>query len=745
MAELLEIAKKPAGDGMPIGHFQTPKIAASQVTVSPGGVEEAAFDDNAMATIIWEDFQRDSTWLEQESWLSNWQYTQYWYQSPNFDRDWQKAGTTARISRFNIAKNTNTMKTQIRRGIFAGQSPFLLEAQGKMAEDEDSETYIDAWTELMNVLDQRADFEYQLGLLIHTQCLQGTGIGVPGWEEKTVMKYGRKPRVQPVQIAQPVGPPVTVHTWESDDWEDDDREETESWPYFEYRKLGMTMWDESCDTPNRPDKSAKHRIDTSYVTMRDLQQMRRLECYDNIPDDDELLRYFLEDSDSDGESPTNTALQMSQTMSGLTGASGEWKNVSSNPTLKPVLKLAYWTPERVGELLCFKGRKLIIRNQKHRMGDYVMGMTANWWDIDGTLYGIGIGRLNVGDQRMEQGMLNEVLKMIAYWTNAPLLYNSAEGNEPTQNVVMGLGTMWGLNAGPGTDIRKVIGYAEKPPIPKESWEVMDKALHGGEDLVGANSSAMQGNISSTQGMSRTAAGVNRSASQSDATVADPIANLEGIIVRWNRFKQHMVRTVMPIGEIRSILSKKFGDAIVQSIDPKKFLDMEFNVKVLAGQKLMAKAAISQLIPFLLQLLQQPQLMEYMHQKGWTINFLAIEKIFLRVSELQGAEDIIVPLSDDEKQQVQQNNPKLQSMKAAAMLEQLRQQGKLAVVGKQGENEVQREVVRASLEHVVGAVPLEQQQPAQPNPAEGPNPLELAEGRLTRNTDMSELSGGVGQE
>lgn len=739
MAELLEIATKPAGDGMPIGNFQTPMIAPSQVTVSPGGVEEPEFDDNAAATIVWEDFQRDSAWLEQEAWLANWQYIQYWYQSPNFDRDWRNAGSTARISRFNIAKNTNTMKTQIRRGIFAGQSPFLLEAEGKMADDTDSETYVDAWTELMNVLDQRADFEYQMGLLIHSQCLQGTGIGVPGWEEKKVKKYSRRPRMQPVSIAMPLGDAVQVPTWESDDWEDVEDEVVESWPFFEFRKLGMTLWDETCDTPNRPEKSAKHRIDVNYVTMQDLQQMRGFECYENIPSDEDLLKFFLDDGDSDGESPSGTAMQMTQTMSGLTGASGEWKNTSSNPTMKPVMKLGYWTPETVWEVLCFKGRKVVIRNEKHKMCDFVMGFTANWWDIDGTLYGMGIGRLNVGDQRMEQGMLNEVLKMIAYWTTAPMAYNTADGNEPTQNVVTGLGTLWGLNAKEGTDIRKVLGYIEKPPIPKESWEVMDKALHGGEDLVGANSSAMQGNITSTQGMSRTAAGVNRSASQSDAQIAGPVSNLEGIIVRWNRFKQHMVRTVMPISEIRAILSKKFGDAIVQSIDPKKFLDMEFNIKVLAGQKLMAKAAISQLIPFLLQLLQQPQLMEYMHQKGWTINFLAIEKIFLRVSELQGAEDIIVPLSDSEKQQVQQNNPKMQSIQAAEMLEKLRQQGKIAEIGEKGKQDVQKEIVKSSLDHVTGELPM------QPNPAEGPNPLEMAEGRLTRNNDISELQSGVGQE
>jgi hypothetical protein len=157
--------------------------------------------------------------------------------------------------------------------------------------------------------------------------------------------------------------------------------------------------------------------------------------------------------------------------------------------------------------------------------------------------------------------------------------------------------------------------------------------------------------------------------------------------------------------------------------------MEFNIKVLAGQKLAAKAAISQLIPFLLQLLQQPQLMEYMHQKGWTINFLAIEKIFLRVSELQGAEDIIVPLTDQEKQQVAQLNPNAQRVQAAALLEKLRGANKQQEIAAKGAQDQKQAVLESALSHVAGEVPLE-------------NEFALAEGRVDRNTDMQELQNGI---
>jgi hypothetical protein len=730
MADLLTIASSPNGDGMPIGNTLTPMIAKTQVTVAPGGVKEPAFDDNAAATIVWADFQRDSAWLEQKAWLAEWQYIDYIYQSPNFEGDWRVSlNGTARVSRFNVAKNSNTMSTQVRRGIFADQIPFLLEATGKLAGDADAQTYLDAATEILTVLDQRADFEYNFGLLIECMALQGTGIGVPRWDEKTVTKKSRKRNTPPVSIDMPVGAPAVVNTWESDDFKVVTEEVMESWPYFEFRDLGWTIWDEKTRTPNRPDLSASHRIDIDYVTLQDLQRMRELDCYKDIPEDDDLVRYFLANPYGDASPGTRTAQNSNIQNTTVLHAGGPETNASANPFEKPMMKLAYWTCERVVEMLVYEGRFKVIRNEAHELGDHALGYTANWWNIKSSLYGLGIGRINAGDQRMNQGVLNEVLKMIAYWTNCPLLYNTADGNAPTQNVVMGLGTMWGINAPPGTDVRKVLAYAEKPTIPAEAWKIMDMALRGGEDEVGANAGAMQGQISSTQGMARTAAGVNRSSSQSDAQVSDPIAHLEGIIVRWNRFKWQQVIDVMPIPEIRAILSRKFSQAIVDSIDPEKLTNIEFDIMVLAGQKLAAKAAIAQLIPFLLQLLQQPQLMEYMHQKGWTINFLAIEKIFLRVSELQGAEDIIVPLTDQEKQQVAQLNPNAQRVQAAALLEKLRGANKQQEIAAKGAQDQKQAVLESALSHVAGEVPLE-------------NEFALAEGRVDRNTDMQELQNGI---
>ena len=101
-----------------------------------------------------------------------------------------------------------------------------------------------------------------------------------------------------------------------------------------------------------------------------------------------------------------------------------------------------------------------------------------------------------------------MLKMIGMWFNTPLMIPRGM-TTPTQNVVAGLGTFWQVDA-PGGDVTKAARYAEKPIIPPDAWRVLDMALHGGEDVVGANSTTMQGNLGGPGSSAmRTAAGVNR--------------------------------------------------------------------------------------------------------------------------------------------------------------------------------------------------------------------------------------------
>lgn len=731
MAERDKLAARVTGDGMPIGNTVTLPIRDAHVEIAPGGAHAPAFSDDAAATIVWQDFQAAMNWLDQNSWLMEWQYVDYLYQSPNYDRDWRTSGSRpARISRFNVAKNSNTMANQMRQSIFADKNFFVLEPQGRMAGDPDAQTYLDAWTEIFTTLCDRADFEYHFGrLFVKSQALQGTGIGVPRWEQKKVIRTRREPQSQPVQIDMPLGQAsVKVHTWQSDDWKVIEETVMESWPAFEYRRLGTTVWDQKWRTPGRPDLSAARRYDVDYVTFEDLNQMRELECYKDIPSTDDLKKYFLNHPYGDAEAASQFAHNAAANTTALVHAEGENRQVSIDPLEKPLLKIACWGPKRVVEVLRYESRMKVIRNEEHGLGEHALGYTANWYDIDNSGYGMGIGRLNAGDQRMTQGVLNEALKMIAFPMNAPLLYDADSGNAPTQNTIAGMGTFLAVHTQKSGDVNKALAFMRMPEVPPEAWRIYELAQQGGEDLVGANQATMQGQLGGPgSSFGRTATGASRLAAKADENVADPVQQCEDVIERFLNFLHKMVLEEMPIREIREIVSDKFGDAILDAMDARKFMNAKFSFRVLAGQKLQARAAIAQLIPFLLQLVQQPQLMQFMHEKGWTINYLAIEKLFMQMSELAGRDDIIIPLTPQEKQMVQQMQPGVQRLQQVAAEQQLKNKGELDKVNAKGEVDLNNLLVDKALDHVEGSVPLD-----------------LAEARLARNNDMNLLQNGVVQ-
>jgi hypothetical protein len=377
-------------------------------------------------------------------------------------------------------------------------------------------------------------------------------------------------------------------------------------------------------------------------------------------------------------------------------------------------------------VLCYQGRRKTIRNEKHGLDDHALGYSATWWNIDNCGYGVGTGRLNAGDQRIEQGVTHASLKMIGFPFNAPLLYDRTAGNAPTQNMLVGLGMLLGIDTGPSHDINKAFGFMKMPEIPPEAWKFLDLAHRGGENKTGADSIAMQGNVN-TPGSSamRTATGVQRAGGKADENVSDPINHLEMVIKRWRAFQWDRVLEDMPVAQIREILSNKFGEAILDQIDLDEFLDAEFEIKVLAGQKLQAKAGILQLIPFMLQIIQQPQLMQYLHEKGKTINFESIENIFQRMSELESWEDIFVDMTDEEKQTYQQQNPGAQKVAGALAVEKQRGQNKMQEVQGKGQVDLQNTLVEKALDKI------------------GPEEMAEAEGRGERNTDMGELAGGIG--
>jgi hypothetical protein len=718
---------------MPVGSIIQQPIREDQVETTEGGASPPEYAEDAAATLVWMNFQRAKQFIENDpSWLLQWQETDALYQSNIRNRSIRvEDGRPARVPRFLVAKFTRTLARAVKRGLFAEQVPFLLRPEGKTTQEQ-----ADAWTTLLKLLLKRAKFQYHGGLQIDCQTLQGTGIGKMGWNEKKVTRKTRKRKDPPVKLDMPSGQQQEVPTTESDEFAEHTKTVTESWPFYEYRRLGTTLFDPKWCTPDMPGESAGYCIDVDFVTFEDLQEMRQLSCYQEkkndkgeilspgIPSEEALKRYFF--TKQVGSAPPGSQVEDRMTSQGGFAAHAEGRNKQTDisPLEQPLMLVEMWTETTVKTILCYDGQKLLIRNEEHDANS-MCHTSATWWPIDNSGYGMGIGKVSGPDQRINQGVLNECLKMIAYPLNAPILVRQGE-NTPTQNVISRMGGVLQVQCAPGEDVRKGMGFMDIPAVPADAWKMIELSQRGGEELTGADAQMQQGVQTGRQGASRSSFGAQRMASMSDQNIADPVDSFaNGAIIPFVNFLIHMVKTRMPLPEIREILSVKHAKVIEEAIALDQFLAAEFEVTVLAGQKLLAKQGIQQLIPFLLQILQQPQIMDAYHQIGRTIDLPGMMDVFLQVSELVDQPGIFRKMTEAEKEHYKQANPGFQKVQAETAKQKLQGQREQANIHAKGEVDMANTAAKTAMEHIAGGVPLER-----------------AEGLVERGADVAALRGGL---
>jgi hypothetical protein len=691
---------------MPVGAPMRLPIRETEITTTEGAGQSPVYTEDAAAVLVWSNYQIAKAFLENNtSWLLEWQEADILYQSPIPNRRVRvEEGRPTRVPRFLVSKFTRTLARAVKRGLFAEQVPFMLRPQGKTTQAQ-----ADAWTALLTILLRRMKFQYHGGLQINCQTLQGTGVGKFGWDERSVTKRTRRRKKVPEQIEMPTGT-KEVPTKESDEFEEHIETVKESWPFYEYRRLGTTLFDPKWCTPDEPGESAGYCIDIDYVTFADLQRMRQLSCYQKtktspgIPPEEDLKAYFF--AKQQGSAPTGSQTEDSMSAQGsvVTHAEGRNRQTDASPLEQPLLLLEQWDAETVKTILCYEGRKLTIRNEEHYQGS-MSHTSVTWWPIDNSGYGMGIGKINGPDQRINQGVINECLKMIAYPMNAPILVARGD-NAPTQNVISRHGGFWQVDTGPSGDVNKAVGFMKAPDVPADAWRFVDLSQRGGEELSGAEPQMQQGNLTSKQGAARSATGAARVAAMSDQNVADPVDSFaNGAIIPTVEFLIHMVKTKMPLQEIRKLLSAKHATVIQAAIEQEQFLASEFEVAVLAGQKLAAKQGIQQLIPFFLQIVQQPQLLQFLHERGDTVDFVVIMDLLLQVSELAQQPDIFRPLTPRERVMVKQMNQGAQRLQAQAAVENLKGQNRVREIKTKGEVDLGNRAAEIAMERIGEGIPL----------------------------------------
>jgi hypothetical protein len=649
---------------VPDGVWSRP-VLMEDVKTSTDPAIDPKYTDQAVLSIVVQDFNRSNTWLNDRRWPLMWTETDLLYQSPRSLSVFEgSAVTRANVSRFTVAQQTNSIAPAISGAIFSDPTPFEIRPRPSVKQDTAR-----AWKELIAELIDEIHMKQEASYGIQGMVNQGTVIFMGGWESVTRVESRYQRKKAPAQVSMPIGDPMTVFTKQSDEFEVVDVEITKNRPIFEKCELGTVFVDPTWNSPNQIWK-ARYVIRRRWINYDDLTKLRDNPSYD-IPSD-EVLRFIFRPDSTEQTQGIDGAEEAMLSNSSIHHAARQDLDYSEDPLLQPMEILEWWSETDVRVVL---QQKVVLRNGPHRMPDKPF-FAANYWDIENAGYGMGVGRIAGADQRVEQGMINAILDILAFAVNPE--YTILRGaNVPTQDQRRRLG---GIRVVDGPDAQRAISLVQQPQVPPDAWRAIQAAISSSEGATGADTASVQGSLPSRgSSIGRSGTGAGMISAASSGRLQSPVERfIDGVFIPYLKFLWAMVKEFMPISEIRAILGDRAQDLVVDFGD---FMDAPVKFDTLAGTRLAARNRMAQALPFLLEVLGNQALVQQLGQTGWKVNALELVNMVLDMSEWKNQKDLIVQMTPQEAQMMAAQNPGVVKAQAASAQQQEDQQFQMALEDK----------------------------------------------------------------
>jgi hypothetical protein len=636
-------------------------VRPDQVSTSASTTPDPRYTDEAAISIVVNDWNSASAWMEQKRWPLQWRESDVLYQSPRgFPTFEGSAGTVLRsnVQRFSVAKQVNSLAPALVGAVFSDATPFEIRPRPSVTQESAW-----GWKALIRALLEACCFKAELSYGIESMVNQGTVIFKCGWETETRWEPHYVRKQAPASIIMPMGPPMSLNTIESDEFEAIEQEVTRNRPFFEKCELGTIFPDPKWNKPNQIQKAA-WIVDERYVTYDDLKILSQNPDYD-IPDEETLRTIFLTDSE-----PTEPIKGTERTLaenSAVHHAATRDDNLTEDPLEKPMQLLERWTDTEVFSVL---QQKVVIRKGPHKF-PHKPFFSCNFWNMDNAGWGLGVGRISGSDQRVEAGLLNGALDLLAFAVNPE--YAVLRGaNVPTQEQRRRLG---GIKMVDGTDARAAYSLIESPRVPTEVWAAIQASIQASESATGADQATVQGSLPPKgSSIARSGTGAGAMATASAGRLQAPVERvIDGVLLPFLNFLWQMVRERMPISEIRQIL----GDEMTTDLMPDMydFMSAKLKFDTLAGTRLAARARMAQALPFILEVFQNPSIIQQLNATGEKVNVSELIGMVMDVSEWQNKRQLVVPMTPQELQLSQQaTNPAAMQLQARMALQQQQHQG-----------------------------------------------------------------------
>ena len=600
-----------------------------------------------------------------ESFIQDKQYALLWrdadllYQSPRPMSVYENTYILEpNVQRFTVAKVVNSIVPQLYKGLFYQDPPMVLRPRPGV-----SQNITDAKTVLFSSLLDECDFKMETRIGLEQMALFGTGIWKWGIKYKEVITKERKATMAKIS-GGPVGNETTQELPTDEPPQIIIKKRYVPRPFIESKPLDKVLVDPHC--PVGDIRRADFAIDQRYMNYYQLLDLiKGIEALPkdhpdkegwDLPTESVLRSWFMPPTDATVLGPTVT--DQATYVKGVVHHSEE-TNVQVSPDLlmRKLEVLEYWD----------KKRKIIVVQRKHKLfsGDNNFGvipfLSANWWNRPKAFYGMGLGLIVGQNQRVDQGTINAILKILSFGVN-PIYLRKRDSNAPTQMIRTGLGKILTVDS----EVDKAFRLLETPKVPSDVWSALAESEKATESSSGADQQLVQGSSSGPRSsMGRTATGATNLAGASATRLDGPLDNfIEQVFKPWLYILDQLIFENFSDAEIYKILGQEMGQSFEGSMQ--EFHDAVFDYEILAGSSLAAKKTMAQSMTLITQILENPTIQQNLADiNGEYIDFKAILRMWLEASEWKNFNDIVKPLTEEMKQKRQQQSEAAQQQSKLA--------------------------------------------------------------------------------
>jgi hypothetical protein len=509
-----------------------------------------------------------------------------------------------------------------------------------------SQKVVDAKTALYSYILDECKFKNHVKWGLEQMAHLGTGIFKWGYDWQEIVTLKRSATTRHVDLPNPDGS-TTRKEFPTDDPPNIERSvQIVPMPFFEHRPLNRVLLDPQLEVSDI--REARWVIDIRYMDWYQFTDLKK-NITGAIQDGEEGVAIdgwkFPTDAQIasmwDGQPGQQLQdLDMTTQVRGVVFHAEEVNaQTSPDPRRTKLELMEYWD----------SGRKIIVLNKEKVVYTGVNEfkkipfLSSNWWNRPRAFYGMGLGLIVGQNQRVDQGTINSILKILSYGVN-PIYLRNRDDNAPTQTIRTGIGKILSV-----TDTEKSYRLLESPKVPPDIWSAMKENESATESSSGADQTLVQGSSAGPRaGMGRSAAGANLMAGASATRLDGPLDNfIDQVFKPFIGVIDMLVFTVMSGAAINHILGKEMGEDFLKDLSLQEFYDAQIEYEILAGSSLAAKRTMAQSMVMLTQILDNPQIQQSLAEINQEyIDFKPIIAMWMEASEWKNKNDIIKAMTPD---------------------------------------------------------------------------------------------------